>query len=148
MKGVLMSKKMKGVLIAIGVIVLIVSIIAGNWLYRYYTAEIRGVVDAEEQIESAPSRISRYEEFYNRCASIQGHEDSIAAQEQRLQHIDPESSEASRVRTIIAGLHSERARAIRRYNTDAANSYTMGRFRASNLPYRLDIDAPQTHCTD
>jgi len=137
---------MKATLIIIGIIALIALLTVGSWAYRYYTAEIRGTVDAEEQIESAPSRISRYEEFYNRCASIQGHEDSIQAQMKRLDSVDPESSEAGRVRANIAGLESQRARSIRRYNTDAANSYTMGRFRASNLPYRLDINADNTQC--
>lgn len=138
---------MRNFLIVIAVIAAIFLLTVGGWAWRYYTAEVRGTVDAEEQIESAASRIARYEEFYNRCASVQSHEDALVAQEERLANLDSDSKEASRVRTVIAGIKSQRARAIRQYNADASNSYTSGRFRASNLPYRLDIDARQTICT-
>ena len=52
----------------------------GLW-YRGATAPIRGNSDAEVQIESAPSRIQRYEEFFALCQSVQTKEDQILALE-------------------------------------------------------------------
>lgn len=137
----------QGTLIVLAVVFGIALLIGGSWAFRYYTAEIRGAVDAEEQITRGASRISRYEEFYNRCASIQGHESALAAQEARLASItDQSSGEASRVRANIAGIRAQRDREIHRYNTDSANSYSRGRFRASNLPYQLNVNASNTVC--
>ena len=41
----------QGTLIVLAVVLGIALLIGGSWAFRYYTAEIRGAVDAEEQIK-------------------------------------------------------------------------------------------------
>src|SRR3546814_2987104 len=71
------------VLIGVAVIATVAVTAAGSWAWRYYTAEIRGVVGAEERIQSAPSRIAAYDRFFDLCAAIQGHEGTIGRSEER-----------------------------------------------------------------
>lgn len=134
-------------LMVVGILLAIILIVGGSWAFRYYTAEIRGTVDAEEQLESSQSRISRYEEFFNLCATVQTRERALQAQKERLinsPHAD--SRELSRIRSNIAALESQRERAINTYNARASQAYTSGRFKASNLPHRLDPSKEKTQC--
>lgn len=120
-----------------------------GWGWRYVTAPVRGIVGAEEQIESAASRITNYEHFFDLCASVQGHEAAIRAAEAQLDTLqtgDASRSEVERVIAVLAGTRAQRERAIARYNADASKSYTRARFLASDLPYRLDARG-ETLCT-
>lgn len=123
---------------------LMALLIAGTLAYRYYTAEVRGVVSAEEQIESAGSRITNYEHFYDLCAAVQGHEDALDAQHRAIESAG--GDEAERIRANIAGLEAQRNRAIRRYNADARKAYTRARFLGEDLPRELDTDQEHTQC--
>lgn len=117
----------------------------GSWTWRYFTAETRGVVDAEEQIESAASRITNYEHFYDLCGLVQSREDALHAQRAQLAETnDPD--EQARIRTNIAGLEAQRSRAIRRYNADADKAYTRARFLGDDLPRELNINRETTQC--
>lgn len=124
-------------------LILIVALSAGTWAWRYYTAEIRGVITAEEQIESAPSRIARYEEFFDLCASVQRNKAALNAQRERLEG-EESQKERSRIRSNIAGLSAQIAGTVSRYNNNAAQDYTSGRFKASNLPYQLSTEGATT----
>lgn len=131
----------KPILIAILTIVIFFGVIFGGWAFRYYTAEIRGTVSAEEQIESAESRISNYQFFYDLYHSIQAHERQIAIQEERLEQAredGADSREMSRIRSNIAGIRAQRENAIERYNSAARQQYTRGRFRAGDLPHQIE----------
>lgn len=131
--------------ISILIIAIIISLTVGGWAWRYYTAEIRGTVDAEEQIESAPSRISNYNRFYNLCSNVQQYETQIDVQENMLEKT-VDSDRKDRIQSNIAGLKGQRAHSIQRYNAMARQNYTAGRFRASDLPYQLDTNADETIC--
>lgn len=128
----------------VAAITLLIAMAVGAWAWRYFTAETRGVVDAEERIESAPSRITNYEHFYDLCASVQGHEDALATQRRALE--GAEGKEAERIRSNIAGLEAQRNRAIRRYNADARKAYTRARFLGEDLPRQLDANQETTVC--
>jgi hypothetical protein len=39
-----------------------------------------------------------------------------------------------------------RAETINQYNVDAEKTATVGQFRASNLPYELNVNAKETQC--
>lgn len=134
--------KIIGATFAAALVVMVLA--AGGWAWRYFTAETRGVVDAEVQIESAPSRIGNYEHFYDLCAAVQGHEDALAAQRQALE--GAEGKEAERIRANVAGLSAQRDRAIRRYNADANKAYTRARFLGDDLPRQLDTNVETTVC--
>ena len=134
----------RGVLILFGFLILLAVIAAGGLAWRYYTAEVRGVVGAEERIESAPFRMSAYDHFFDLCASVQAYEGRLDAQIAQLEELQ-ESNNASerdimRVTTNIAGLRGQRIAAIHSYNADARKDYTIGQFRDSGLPYTLNAD--------
>ena len=58
-------------------IVILATSIAAIWAIKYYTADIRGRINANEQIKSGASRIVNYNHFFNVCASIQTTESQI-----------------------------------------------------------------------
>lgn len=127
------------------VIILALLLTAGSWLWRYQTAPIRGKVGAEERIESAPSRISNYDHYYDLCATVQATEGALDAQMQALEAAES-SDDRSRIRSNIAGLKGQRSRQIAQYNADARKIYTKARFRASDLPPRINADEKNTTC--
>lgn len=124
------SLKIVGVIIV--AIVVAIGLSLGTLAYRYFTAEVRGVVGAEEQIEGAASRIQRYQEFFNICQSIQAKEDAIDNIK-----ANTTMSESGQGAAITANQNS-RAGLIAEYNSKSSQSYTSARFKASNLPYKIE----------
>jgi len=98
------------------------------------TAEIKGKVEAQQEIMSGENQIARYNEFFDVCANIQSLEYSLDAQYALLENAEDQD----RVRYNIAALEAQRARQIAQYNADSNKSYTWGQFRDSDLPYQLD----------
>ena len=99
-----------------------------NWAVRYYTAEPKGQLEAREQIQSAPFRISAYNFFFDLCAAIQGHEISLDALNKQLTKVTREN-EKERILSTIAGLEGQRGRSISEYNAAARKDYTIGQFK-------------------
>lgn len=131
---------MKGkiVLWVLGGFIVLALLIGGIWAFRYYTAGVRGVIGAQEQIQSAPSRIANYNHFFDLCASVQGAEAALDAQYAQLAATqDPK--EQARILSNIAGISAQRERSMRQYNADARKDYTAGQFRDSDLPYQLSV---------
>lgn len=123
------SLKIFGAIIA--VISLLVAISLGGYAWRYFTAPIKGKVGAEEQIESAPSRIQRYEEFFGICQSVQTKEDAI-------DNLRANSTmDQERKGAAITANQNARAALINEYNSKSAQAYTAARFKASNLIYQI-----------
>jgi len=120
--------------VAIGVLA-IVCAWATVLTFKYFTAEVRGKVAANETIQSGGSRIANYNHFFNLCASIQGNEAQINSllDEQKT----ATGKNLERINASITGVKSARLGAIYQYNADAAKSYTQGQFRSSNLPYQI-----------
>ena len=122
----------------------VVAVTAGSLAYRYYTAEVRGIVDAEVRIESGQNRIQQYNRFFDLCAETQTMQSSLQVQQELLETV--EGQEAERVRSNIAGMNAQLHRYVNRYNADARKEYTAARFRDSSLPYQLDANQP-INCT-
>lgn len=122
----------------------VVGLTAGSLAYRYYTAEVRGIVDAEVRIESGQNRIQQYNRFFDLCAEIQTMQSSLEAQKSLLE--TSEGGEEERVRANIAGMTAQLNRYVNRYNADARKEYTAARFRDSSLPYQIDANSP-INCT-
>ena len=121
----------------------LVSIYLIGWAafgIRVMTAGIVGRGQAEIQIQSPSSRIPAYNHFFDLCASVQQAEAGIDSQTDLLEASSDANDEA-RIRTNIAALEMTRLNGIYQYNADAAKDYTIGQFRDSKLPYRLD-DSP------
>jgi hypothetical protein len=125
-----------GCFIIAGILFLSVAFPLGYWGFRVFFAEEIGRGNAEIEIQSAPSRIARYEEFFNLCVSVQNAEIALDAESSRLE-ATTNPDEQSTVRTNISGLTATRANGINQYNANALKDYTDGQFRASNLPYQL-----------
>lgn len=112
---------------------------------RYFTADIRGRIDANETIKSGSNRIAQYDNFFNMCAAVQ-------ADEARLDALEAESLQAttqedkSRISANISGVLGHRAQLIAQYNANATKSYTSAQFRDSDLPYKLFVEDMETSC--
>lgn len=126
------------------VAVLALSGVSLGW--KYLTAEVSGRVNAEVQIESAPSRMANYETYFDQCAAIQGYEGSIAIHEPTLASVT--GDEAERLRVVLSGIKAQRLRAIAQYNQDVRKEYTMGRFFDPRLPTHIDPRAEATQCAN
>jgi hypothetical protein len=128
-----------GVAIVTAVIVLLLAL-AAFWLgVRYLFAEWQGRVDAEVQIESAGSRIARYEHFFSLCASAQSNEVTIDRLRAQLESEGLEPRERTRLETTLTGVIAARADAVSKYNAESTQSYTSAQFRDSDLPYQLPL---------
>lgn len=122
------------------------SIFGWGWFQRS-TADFRGETAALEEILADPDRrITAYEHFFDLCASIQGHEDTIRALETELEG-DPSESRAEQIQGVITVNQAQRDSKIRQYNSDASMEYTVGQFRDANLPHELDVSKEATTCT-
>ncbi|GEM_PF-6867180 len=130
----------RGVGIGIGIAAAIVLLPFAGWAWRYYTAPIKGVVGAQEQIQSASHRIVAYNHFFDLCAGVRADEVSLDAQNEQLQ-TTTDAFQRTRVQTNITGLTGHRAGLIEEYNANARKDYTEGMFRDSDLPYQLPATA-------
>lgn len=131
----------KGVILTMVAILILAALIGGTWAYRYYTAEVRGVVGAEEKIQSSGNRIDKYNKFFDTCAKAQEYQDKIQIQLDQLKNAD--GDQANKIQTRISGLKGMFSNTVRSYNQDARKNYTSGQFRSSKLPYQLPTDWEQ-----
>jgi hypothetical protein len=115
----------------------------GSYALGWFAAPYQGKLAARQQINSGNYRIAAYDHFFNLCASIQTADNNIATQESLLGQFQKGGDDYNRTLTNIAGLESVRADGINQYNADASKSYTVGQFRASNLPYQLPTHSYQ-----
>lgn len=129
----------KGILISVGVLLLFVILIVGGWGFRYYTAEIRGKIEAHEKVQFAEYRLFSYDHFYNLYSDIQAYEDQIKNQQSYIDSSTDEE-EIKRYRRNVNALMNQRASCIRQYNADVRKEGTRGQFRSSDLPVKINID--------
>lgn len=120
--------------------------IFGFGLFQRATADFRGETAALEEILADPDRrITAYEHFFDLCASVQGHEDTIRALQSELDS-GVSDSRAEQIRGVITVNQAQRDGKIRQYNSDASMEYTVGQFRDAKLPHQLDVTKEETTC--
>lgn len=134
-----------GVGIAIAVVLAIALMAGGGWAWRYYTAPIEGVVEAEEQINSGSNRIAKYNYFFDMCATIQSDKEALAIQKEMLDNAES-ADERERIRANIAGINAQLRRNVNQYNADAGKEYTAARFKANSLPYNINANEEFVSC--
>lgn len=127
---------MKMILGVVGAFVVLSVFVSLSLGIRYYTANLRGKVDAQERRLSGPMRLAAYNYFFDLCVAVQGHEASLDALHRELD-VTNDTKEQVRIRTNITGLESYRSRSIAQYNQDARKDYTIGQFRDTDLPYQI-----------
>ena len=133
--------------IAVVVFILVASGI--GMVIRYYTADVRGKVAANEKIKADPNfRIEAYDRFFNQCASVQSIEQTIAATQAELATSKNERRQMQ-LNTNLTALAAARADAVNQYNADSHKAYTAGQFKSSDLPYELSTTIPEggTQCS-
>lgn len=133
---------MRGVVIGLLVILGLAVLIGGGLGLRYLLAEPKGIVEAEEKIQSGDNRIDKYNHFYDQCAKAQEYQDKIERYEKRLENAETKDAR-SQYRDNLAGVRGMFENTVRSYNQDARKSYTAGQFRADDLPYQLPTDPDQ-----
>jgi hypothetical protein len=116
----------------------------GLWAQR--TADFRGETEARERIVAdGDYRIQVYNEFFDRCSSIQAAEDRIEALQAELA-TNPPPNRVTIINASLAGVRAQRASSIRQYNADVEKDFTAGQFRDLDLPAEIDPDQEETEC--
>jgi len=124
----------------VGIFILNIGLWAGGLAWRSGTAEIKGKVEAIEDIYSGENQLKFYNQFHDICADIQATEDSLDALYRKLDLFEQGSREYNQTLDAIAGNEIHRANQIRKYNADASKGWTWGNFRSSDLPYQLPTE--------
>lgn len=139
-------------ILAAVVAIVLVLVIASMWIFSWgflqrTTADYRGGTDATEKIHADGGyRIAKYEWFYDQCGAVQTKEDEIGSQESELD-TKPSADRAEQIQSNLTALRNKRAELIREYNAESAKADTAANFKASDLPFRLDVDDKETQCT-
>lgn len=139
---------MKPALAVLALIAVIVAAILGGYAIKYYTADTRGKIAANEAIHAnAQFRIEAYDRFFNQCAAVQTIEATLAATRAELSSHPTERRE-EQLHTNLTALVGARAEAVNQYNADAHKGYTAGQFRSNDLPPQLPVEIPEggTQC--
>lgn len=129
-----------------GALVGVVMLVVAFYALRYATADERGAVNAQEQIQGGSARIAAYNSFFDLCASVQGDEARIRALGTEMQ-TGPSAERVEQINATVTAIRGSRASKVARYNADARKDYTVGQFRSSGLPFALDINGEDTSCT-
>ena len=131
--------------VVIAVAIILATVYGGGLLQRM-TADFRGETGQIEQTQAdADYRISAYDQFYDKCAGIQTLESKISNLSDELEETDDEQRK-SVLNTSITASKNKRAELINDYNADARKEATRGQFKASDLPYEVDINEEETTC--
>jgi hypothetical protein len=119
----------------VGLLVLIGIIWVLSFAFGWFTAAPQGKLQARQQIQSGNYRIAAYESFFNKCSSITTLDEALN------QTLDNEKSDKgsdlTRDKVNFTAQLNSRNDAANQYNVDAQKSYTVGQFKASNLPYSI-----------
>lgn len=131
--------------IAVGVILVVMAISVAGWAWRYFTAAPKGIVEAEEQINSGNNRIQNYDHFFDMCSAIQTNKNQLRTQKDMLEMAES-ADERERIRATIAGVKSQLNRNVNQYNADSHKEYTQARFKDASLPYEINASQEIITC--
>lgn len=112
----------------------------------WITAPFRGKAEQRgNTVGSGVFRQSTYEQFFDLCEAVQNAEGTI-------QVLQEERKSASGTRTTqidqsITALKASRIESVNAYNAKAAQEHRAP-FRDKDLPFRLDVTAERTTCTN
>ncbi len=124
-------------------VVLIVVVVGGLWALGVVAAPWQGKGDAYKTKESGTNRIAAQERFETMYADV-------IASDERLDVLaaahkaDPADVVAA---TNYTGAETYCIKVRNEYNAEA-RKYTAEQFRASDLPEKLDPEAPKTDCKE
>lgn len=123
--------------------IFLVSVYGFGFLQRG-TADFRGETGQIEQTKAnSDYRIAQYDHFYDSCASVKSIESKINNMQDELEGTEEEQRKIV-LNTSITASKNKRAELIESYNADARKEATRGQFKASDLPYELNIEEETT----
>lgn len=118
----------------------------GVGLFKRSTADFRGGTAQRERTLADPDyRIAAYDRFFDLCAAVQSSEATAASLEEELE-TKPSDARVEQIQASLTAVRANRAEQVNQYNADAAKAGTRAQFRASTLPYTLDVNAEVTTC--
>lgn len=121
-------------------LLLILALIYGGGMVQRLTADFRGETKQIEQTKaSGDYRIAAYDQFYDKCAGVRTLESKIVNMERELEGTE-EVQRKTTLNTSITASANKRAELIESYNADARKEASRGQFKASDLPFELDIE--------
>lgn len=113
--------------------------------YTYFTAPVKGIVEAEQIINDGQNRINEYEYFFDMCSTIQSDKQALDTQRRLLENAES-ADERERVRSNIAGIEAQLHRNVNQYNADSTKEYTAARFKDNSLPYTISAEQEFISC--
>lgn len=146
--------KASGVIIVSVIAIFLIAALIGSmaifgWgFFQRSTADFRGKTGQIERTKADPNyRIAAYDQFYDLCGDIQAKEDQIRNTQKRSAGGTTTGGFTQQQKdAILLALQNSRAELVRQYNADARKADTLAHFRASDLPYKIDIDNEETTC--
>lgn len=149
--------KTRIVLIGVGSVLGCIVLSLGLYLAGVYgggtvqrkTADFRGKTSQIEKTRgNGDYRIAAYNEFFDLCGAVQTQEDRIQIFTAKVARLEKsgDANALADAQTDLDAVTAERAQLIREYNEKATRADTEGHFRASNLPYQIDITKEHTEC--
>lgn len=132
------KKDAKRTVVAVVIVLFFIAVLSLVFLgWRYFTAPVKGVVEAQEQIHRGANRIQEYEKFFDLCYSAKATQDTITQQQALL---ESGAKHPDQVRTTITGLQARLNQIVNEYNSNSHKSYTSAQFKASELPFEINAE--------
>lgn len=136
--------KTRATLLIVGALALVGVLSIGGFLVKVWLAPFFGWGNAVIKVNDADNRIASYNHFYDLCTNVQANEGRIEALNAELKFADKDRK--GQIYATLTAISGQRSEDIAQYNNDAAKGFTIGQFRASNLPFRLDSTLENTTC--
>lgn len=123
-----------------------IAAVYGHGWFVDHTADRSGRTQVKQQINgNGGYRIAAYDHFYDLCADVQTDESNISNTQSELK-VTTDQGRKLQLLTNLGAQRNKRAGDINQYNADARKSATLGQFKASDLPYQLNLNEETTTC--
>lgn len=135
----------KAIGITVIALVLVVGIPLGIWGLRVATADFFGQGNQEIETNRTDFRIPAYDRFFDLCSQVQSDKQRLESLEQELDVAQPDADRREQIFASMTAIRNGIAENVNQYNVDSAKEGTVGQFKASELPYRLETEG-DTEC--
>jgi hypothetical protein len=100
------------------------------------SADFRGETDKRNQVEASGGyKVAAHDWFYDQCSDIK-------SKQQELEIYKDGGLPEGKYKAM----QTELIRDVEDYNAKASNSYTVGQFKADELPYQIEADEEVESC--
>jgi hypothetical protein len=127
------------VLLGIAAIVAIVLLVYG---IRWITAEPSGKLQQREStVGNGDYRISAYDKFFDDCSGAKTTQQNLKDAKEAADAHDVDATRQAQLDANVTALKQTLYTLVNQYNADAMKADTRGHFKASNLPYQIELDS-------